>query len=241
MNKAFYIYTINKALKSISTWVTLAIAAIPIYIVAFTADSEYIPMVLYFTFPLFIIFITYRAGGLFRDEIENQTMLTIQSKPITRKQIVIQGYIALMTIILASVVIVALIPGIISVIKEHQRLLDKLLMTLTLYMLGCFVAAIALLLSLVMKGKSYIGVMLGAFGSGFYVLFGLSTFLQAKTGIDNKMQTVIRHMDQQPNIYSHYDSDTQIYTITATGGTTTKLSDFYDDLNHITNIYDRIK
>lgn len=179
-NLPFFSYSFNKALRSPSTWITLAIASIPGYMVTLSSDSSLLSVILFFTFPIFIIFITYRAAGIFRDEIENQTMLTIQSKPIKRRDLVLQGFASLSVMVFIGIIIAAFIPGLIAVMKDEAKIADKILMSLSLYLLSILVASIALVLSLSLKGKAFIGVMLGAFGTGFYIMFGVSTYLQSK-------------------------------------------------------------
>lgn len=199
----FYEYTLKKMLKSVSTYVTGVIAVIVPLIVAVLAVSKgsasesTLAMTTYFTFPVMIIFLAFKVSQIFRDEIENKTLLSIQAKPITRKQMVLQGLLAVNTLSVVIVLIGGFIPFMLEAIPGGAKLLGHgILITLTELLLLVIISVVALLLSLILGGKAFIGTMIGGFVAGFYVLFGITAFINIAGSRQSKYENAYNDMQR---------------------------------------------
>lgn len=198
----FYEYTFKKMLKSVSTYVTGIIAVIVPLIVAIfalskgSASESTLAMTTYFTFPVMIIFLAFKVSQIFRDEIENKTLLSIQAKPITRKQMVLQGLLAVNTLSVILVLVGGFIPFMLESIPGGAKLLGHgILITLTELLLLVIISVVALLLSLMLGGKAFIGTMIGGFVAGFYVLFGITAFINIAGSRQSKYENAYNDMN----------------------------------------------
>lgn len=235
----FFNYSFKKILVTPSTYITLIIAISIPWILAFNESAEFLlPVIIYFTMPLFVIFITYTAGQIFRDEVENQTMLSILSKPIKRSSLIFEGYFALIIWVFMGSLAISLLPGFVVSIREKASFLKPVLMTLALDLLGAIFSSIALVLSLVLKGKSSIGVMLGAFGSGFYLLFGFSMFMQIRysNAQDINPNSIARKVGNK-GVKSTTDekNNNLIFTIEKNPNNAKELEELYNDIKALEN------
>ena len=210
----FFSYTFKKTLLSPSTYITLILTLVIPWIIIFTDIAEaYLPILIYFTLPIFIIFITYTTAKIFRDEVENQTMLSILSKPIKRSNLIFEGFLVIVTWIFIGSLLISLLPGLVVAIREKVSYLRPFLITVSLFILGSLFGSIALMLSLLMKGKAFIGVMLGAFGSGFYLLFGLSSFLQIRYDQNIDVNSILLNANYQNiRVIQQKQNDNLIFT-----------------------------
>lgn len=234
----FYEYLFKKMLKSFSTYITGIIAIIPIWGVTIAGVSEgsisesTLSMLAYFTFPIMIIFLAFKVSQVFRDEIENKTLLTIQAKPITRKQMVYQGLMAVNTFSLFLTFFGGFVPFIVASGVAGPSLVGMgALLSLTELLLLLIVSVIALWLSISMGGKAFIGTMIGGFVAGFYVLFGITAFINVAGSKSIKVQNLMH--TNGASVTSDANDDHK-YTINLPSSMTTEEAQrVYDDFSGV--------
>lgn len=218
MNLVFYGYTFKKQVKSVSTYITGFIALIPVWLVTIlylrpggTADSaeSMASIIAYLTFPISMIFMSFKISQIFRDEIENKTILSIQSKPITRKSLIVQAILVIITWSVILATLCGFVPFMLLAIKfSNDRLvLDGVLITLTAVLLLVMIGILGLWLSLSMSGKAFVGTMIGGFVVGFYVLFAVSSIISALSSRDKRLDNLITETRQSAGKYASLNAN----------------------------------
>lgn len=202
MNMAFYQYTFVKQLKSVSTYITGVIALIPIIIVlsltlkASAPSGEAMLVASFIGFPISIIFMSFKISQIFKDEIENKTILSFQSKPITRRQMVFQGIFVLLTWAGIFSFGGVLIPFIIAAIKVGAKSIEYgFIVTAIELLLLSMISIIGLWISLSLSGKAFVATMIGGFVVGFFILLFVSSLFSgmiSKTKRSDNLESSIK-------------------------------------------------
>lgn len=249
MNMAFYQYTFIKQLKSVSTYVAGLISLIPI-IVAFVLtmkagnpSGEGMLLTSFLGFPLSIIFLSFKISQVFRDEIENKTILSFQSKPITRKQMVFQGIFVLLTWSLIFAVIGAFVPFVVASIKVGVKSIEyAAIVTLIELLLLSMVSIIGLLLSISLSGKAFVATMIGGFVVGFFGLVIVSMVVSGTISksarvndLETKIKTAFNSSKVTVNESTVNGKDTFTVSATSDAQSVETLEKIYSDASKVNN------
>ncbi len=191
-------YNLKKYFRTVSTWVFLVIALVIIDFLAFILTyklnnnrlaagspleiSRTMILLVYTILPPFLImiialFASFKSVQLFRDEINEGSLLLVISKPISRKRILIQKWLSLISIFIIFITPILGSQTIILLNNIKFKSLDHLIWSGFLgelfvsIVFFCLFSSLALMISLRLGVKSVIGL---AFACTFLVVISNS-------------------------------------------------------------------
>ncbi len=217
-------YNLKKYFRTVSTWVflALALAIVVLFTMIFTHDGlinspnrsqswkndsiraviNVYTLVAPFIIIVLALFASFKSVQLFRDEINEGSLLLIISKPISRKKLLIYKWLSLMTIFAIFIIPVLITQTSILLIflkykpTHHLILLGSLGELFVSIIFFCLFSSIALIISLRLGVKSVIGLSFAAI-----MLVVISNSIQTYT---YKPQFTVLN---SPNSGSRFDSD----------------------------------
>ncbi len=226
-------YNLKKYFRTVSTWVflALALAIVVLFTMIFTHDGlinspnrsqswkndsiraviNVYTLVAPFMIIVLALFASFKSVQLFRDEINEGSLLLIISKPISRKKLLIYKWLSLMTIFAIFIIPVLITQTSILLIflkykpTHHLILLGSLGELFVSIIFFCLFSSIALIMSLRLGVKSVIGLSFAAI-----MLVVISNSIQTYT---YKPQfTVLNSSNHGDGSYDDEDQDADTFT-----------------------------